>query len=141
MLFSAGAGRLFDGRLTSSRFEPILRCIPVVVYLLAIFSVSSIPGKEIHLVVSDKLAHFTEYFILAVLLTFAAAGLSRSRVTHWHFLACWFFAAMYAASDEIHQGFVPNRDSSILDWTADAFGAAAALILISMAVRQLRATQ
>lgn len=139
-LFSSSAGRLFDGRFTSNRLEPFLRVLPAALYLLIIFSVSGVPGKKIDLRVSDKLAHFTEYFLLGLTLMFAAAGMSRRRVSLAHFAGCWFFAVAYAATDEIHQRFVPNRDSSVLDWTADAFGATVALYLIYLAVRQLRAT-
>jgi len=39
----------------------------------------------------------------------------------------WFscnfrFFSVYAASDEVHQSFVPGREMSILDWLADAAG-------------------
>jgi VanZ family protein len=33
-------------------------------------------------------------------------------------------SALYGASDEIHQYFVPERSSEFLDWAADAIGAA-----------------
>ncbi len=32
------------------------------------------------------------------------------------------FSLAYAASDEMHQSFVPGREESIWDWTADAIG-------------------
>ena len=38
------------------------------------------------------------------------------------FLASVGFCLGYAASDEIHQSFVPGRDASIMDWAADAVG-------------------
>lgn len=140
-LFSTSIARLFDRRFTSSRLEPILRFAPAAIYLAIIFTLSSIPGKDIQLAVSDKVAHFTEYFILVVLLMFGLAGLAAKRTSAWHFVLCWLFAALYAASDEYHQSFVPNRDSSVFDWLADAAGAAAALLVIAAALRQLRADE
>ncbi len=32
------------------------------------------------------------------------------------------FSLAYAASDEVHQSFVPGRDMSIMDWLVDAIG-------------------
>ena len=39
---------------------------------------------------------------------------------------------LYAASDELHQLFVPGRDSSVFDWTADAIGGAAGAALFAI---------
>ena len=39
-------------------------------------------------------------------------------------------AAMYAATDELHQAFVPNRQSSVVDVLIDTSGAFCGLILV-----------
>ena len=68
-----------------------------------------------------KTAHFTEYAILAVLLAGALYGDDRkkSRV----FLEAVLIAALYAASDEFHQTFVPGRAGKIGDVMLDSAGA------------------
>jgi VanZ family protein len=38
------------------------------------------------------------------------------------FLAAIGFSLTYAASDEVHQSFVPGREMSLMDWLADAVG-------------------
>lgn len=38
------------------------------------------------------------------------------------FLASVGFSLTYAASDEMHQSFIPGRDANIMDWLADAAG-------------------
>ncbi len=38
------------------------------------------------------------------------------------FLASLVFSLAYAASDEVHQSFVPGREMSLMDWVADAVG-------------------
>lgn len=38
------------------------------------------------------------------------------------FLASIGFSLVYAASDEVHQSFVPGREMSFMDWMADAVG-------------------
>ena len=71
-----------------------------------------------------KLAHMSEYGVLAILIAFHfgtylfAAGRPGRRL----FLA-WFAAAVYAAADEIHQLFVPGRSGQFTDVCIDAAGA------------------
>lgn len=49
------------------------------------------------------------------------------------FLASLGFSLAYAASDEVHQSFVPGREMSFMDWLADAVG-----ILISSYVYYIK---
>jgi VanZ family protein len=67
-----------------------------------------------------KAAHVTEFFILCFLYlrTFAATTLKR-RVA---LPASALLAALYAASDEWHQSFVPNRTGHAIDVYVDSFG-------------------
>ena len=46
-------------------------------------------------------------------------------------------AVLYAASDELHQAFVPGRSSSIVDVWIDAGGALMALLAVAM-IRWIR---
>jgi VanZ family protein len=60
-----------------------------------------------------KAVHFTEYFILSLLLFRAFRGGSRT-LLDWR----WFFFAtslgvLWAAMDEFHQSFVPTRTGSL----------------------------
>jgi VanZ family protein len=73
---------------------------------------------------SDKLEHFTIYAVLAFLAARATdrwPGLAVRGV--WLWVAAG--VALYGASDELHQSFVPTREMSLLDWIADALGALA----------------
>jgi VanZ family protein len=54
------------------------------------------------------------------------------------FLA-WFFATLYAVTDEWHQGFVPTRQGSVGDVMLDSFGAAMGVGLIWVIGRWRRA--
>jgi VanZ family protein len=38
-------------------------------------------------------------------------------------LVSLLIASLYGVSDEVHQAFVPGRDSSPFDWLADTIGA------------------
>ncbi len=65
----------------------------------------------------DKVMHYAEYvpFGWLALKAFAPG-------TPKGFVSSALFALAYAASDEAHQGTVPGREPSILDWLADAAG-------------------
>ncbi len=100
--------------------------LPIVFYVLLIFAVSSIPSLRApgpDFVPKDKIAHVVEYFVLGVLL-FKGVGwnVNRSRRATFCFLLA--VAVSIAAMDEMYQGFIPGREMSILDWSADALGAA-----------------
>ncbi|MHC1770946.1 MAG: VanZ family protein [Flexilinea sp.] len=67
-----------------------------------------------------KAAHFCEYTILGILVSFAIGILpGRGRTG---FALIIFLCLIYAASDEIHQLFVSGRTGSILDWLIDSAG-------------------
>jgi VanZ family protein len=75
-----------------------------------------------------KGAHFSIYAILAF---WWWRALSRGRRVEKVILAAVFvISALYGASDEFHQSFVPGRDASWLDWLTDVVGAAVALWVI-----------
>ena len=73
-------------------------------------------------VVFRKSVHLGAFGLLAVLLY---KGLEKNK-----FLLAWFFTTFYAATDELHQFYVPNRTASIFDVGLDSIGALAALGLI-----------
>ena len=98
--------------------------LPVLIYAILIFYLSSIPGEDIPVVFKyqDVFLHIIEYAAFALLLSRAIKAyyprLSLSR----RFLAVLVFSFLYALSDEFHQFFVPQRYCSMLDLIYDAMG-------------------
>jgi len=87
-----------------------------------------------------KLAHFTEYAILAMLLWRALRKTSNKAARPWVWReAIWAFAlaALYAASDEFHQLFVPTRQASVWDVLIDTIGAACGLLFLFLIARSV----
>ena len=96
---------------------------PVVLWAGLIFGLSSVPNLGTELgtwdLVLRKLAHFGEYAVLGLLLVrafgreplAAAAGVA------------------YAATDELHQQFVPGRHAAFRDVAIDSAGVLAGLLL------------
>jgi VanZ family protein len=78
---------------------------------------------------SRKGAHLVEYGVLSLLVFHAllAGGSVRRRALGGAFL----FAFLYAASDEIHQSFVPGRYGKVRDVALDVLGAALVLSIYS----------
>jgi VanZ family protein len=91
--------------------------------MIVIFSLSaqSNPLPEVTTHVWDKLLHATEYAGLAVLVARAVRG----EGAPWSvvLLLAILITSAYGASDEVHQLFVPGRDSAVGDWVADSVGA------------------
>jgi VanZ family protein len=111
------------------------RWLPVLAWAGVIFLFSSIPSLSSGLggwdLVLRKLAHMTEYAILAVLLVRATGSYA------WAFA----FAVAYAASDEFHQTFVRGRHGSPIDAGIDALGALIGLGLLRSTMRRRWSTE
>lgn len=78
-----------------------------------------------------KSAHFSEYFILSVLLFRAFRGnLSRRWSLRWTILAL-IISALFAMLDEFHQSFIAYRTSSLFDVIIDILGSFTAQLMIA----------
>jgi VanZ family protein len=106
--------------------------IPVVRWTLVIFLLSMqafscaqtaflLPVHSAFLL--RKLAHWMEYFILAILLVRALRPSGYKRVAKQHMVLSIAIAVFYAFTDEWHQLFVPSRQARISDVAIDTFGA------------------
>jgi len=67
-----------------------------------------------------KIAHFTEYAVLSILLTLTLKSFGLTLKKSLFAVAISFF---YAISDEVHQCFVPGRACRIFDVFIDTLGA------------------
>ena len=131
--------------------------LPVLAWMTVIFSASSdhasfehssrIIGPLLHWVfphiteptvdsvvfVVRKLAHLTEYAVLALLVWRLLANRGPHSVPAWSwsdFRLTVLIVFLYAASDEFHQRFVPSREASVWDVLLDTAGGLLALILV-----------
>lgn len=74
-----------------------------------------------------KSAHFFAYLVLGLLFV-RALGKSGMAVQRAVFVA-FALSALYAASDEFHQLFIPGRSGEVRDVLIDSAGAATGLVL------------
>ena len=119
--------------MTRSTTAPtsLLRWLPAVAWMAAIFGFSSVHGSTIPSVLSAyaPVAHFAEYGVLALLLVFAAAGW---RLSISLALALLLACSLYGVTDEFHQRFVPGRTPDPVDWATDTAGAGVAIGAIAL---------
>ncbi len=140
------------------------RWLPVLVWMCVIFSASSDPAslprssriigplvrwlfpalsdESVHGIVVGvrKCAHLGEYAVLALLLWRALRKRPTPGTPSWQWSAAAIaltLVALYAASDELHQVFVPSREGSLWDVLLDTLGGAVGLLLL-LAIGRLR---
>ena len=94
---------------------------------------------EIHHYVR-KSAHFTEYFILSLLILRGIRAGRRETHLKWAVLIVIIVAA-YASLDEIHQMFVPGRTPAVPDVMLDTSGGIAAQIIAALFALWFRVRQ
>jgi VanZ family protein len=103
--------------------------MPVVLYAGAIFFLSAQPHPEEQLPsfllkeVSDKVLHVVEYAVLGGLCYRAFRWGLNGQVAARALIIAIVTASLYGVTDEVHQLFVPFRESSWQDWLADTIGA------------------
>lgn len=97
--------------------------LPVVAWAALIFLLSSFEAPDVGSggvdYVVRKVAHVTEYAVLGALLV---------RATRRE-LPAFLLGVVYAASDEVHQHFVPGRHATPVDVAIDAVGVAIGVAL------------
>jgi len=84
------------------------------------------PGMNVNFIIR-KIAHVTEYFILALLMARALDNGSRTRKRV--LLLAGLYSVLYAASDEFHQVFVPERGPAVRDVLIDSIGIGLGLLI------------
>lgn len=98
--------------------------LPVYLYMGLIFYLSSQSRPPVPSIMLrwDKITHFFEYAVLGLLLIRALNKEYPGRSFLALKLTALAVSAIYAASDEFHQSFVPGRFSCLADWAVDSAG-------------------
>jgi VanZ family protein len=107
---------------------PFLLCLALI-FFESSFPVDAYPKVEIW--GSDKLVHMGIYGLLAALTYISLIHQEKFPYLLKHaFVFTVIICAVYGASDEFHQYFVPNRDCEFWDWAADFLGVMIMIVLI-----------
>jgi VanZ family protein len=99
----------------------------IYVFKLIGFDLNGILGTLSDFVVR-KAAHFTEYFILYILLYRAINTKRKGDIKV--FIGSILIVFLYACSDEFHQAFVPGRGPAFRDVLVDTCGGLTAFLIM-----------
>ncbi|HMF56530.1 MAG TPA: VanZ family protein [Pyrinomonadaceae bacterium] len=128
LIFFASTGE-FSAENTSLIIGPLLHWL--------FPNISDERVQLVHFIVR-KLAHFSEYAVLALLAARAFINSSHDAINRNWFLISLLLIAVYALSDEFHQSFVATRTASIYDSMIDSSGGLVALLLLAWRRRRMR---
>ncbi len=112
----------------------ILLWIPVLLWMLGIFYLSSFPGNGTLyempkiMLLERKGAHVFEYFILTLLFIRVLILSIPNNIARVLWLS-FFLTLLYAISDEVHQLFVFGRTGKAMDVLIDSMGMIGAVLL------------
>lgn len=108
----------------------ILQWLPAALWAALIVYLShqsQPPGWQIVNRVPDAIRHGGEFLVLGWTIVWGGTGQLRRKLTVPLILGMACAAALFAASDEWHQSFIPGRAPEFTDWLADIGGIALAL--------------
>ena len=123
-LIFIGSGDSLSNQRSSRFLDPLLH------WLLPWLSQASVDLLVFYI---RKMGHLTEYGLLALLLWRALRKPVRRDPRPWSWNLARLtvlLAAIYAATDEFHQSFVPTREARVHDVAIDTVGAMTALLLL-----------
>jgi VanZ family protein len=123
IIFSASADTE-SGQHSSRIIAPLLRWL---------FPHISSQAVEEVVLFARKCAHLTEYAILGVLVWRALRKPAKNDPRPWSWPTAWAAIAggtAYAASDEFHQRFVPQREPTFRDVVIDVIGGMLGLMVV-----------
>lgn len=125
------AGMIFFASGSSGSSEQTSRFLgPLFHWLFPWLSAAAIADMVFTL---RKTSHVMEYALLALLIWRAMRQPVRNDPCPWNWPQArlvFELTALYAASDEFHQLFVPTREARVQDVAIDLCGATAALLLL-----------
>ncbi len=127
----------------------ILKWLPAILTMIAIFILSSTPAEELNQITEPSFSaanQVTAHYVLVTLdwykvghiIGYALLGMSLLTAFKLSvgrpFLATLLVTATYASSDEFHQRFVLGRHSSFQDVLLDLFAAIVAILIYQLYV-------
>ncbi|TRY37203.1 VanZ family protein [Geobacillus sp. LEMMJ02] len=124
VIYTFSESSLFTGANTAHVLQVILSYLP--------FGGGDEEGPSWLNFLIRKVAHLTEFGILAALVWRALLP------KRFAYAGAWLFATAYAATDEWHQSFEPERTATPKDVAIDSCGALIALLVVWGCRRWLR---
>jgi len=117
--------------------------LPLILYAGLILAVSSIPNlhpPRLRWLPSDKVAHFCEYAILALLAFRSFSNIGARTPILRAALVSGLFLSLFALLDETYQKMIPGRHFDLMDYAVDLLGGLLVLLILSFRRQRRSAT-
>ena len=128
--------------MKTSRGRTFLSSVfPAIGYAALLYWISSLPNPnapDFGLKWGDKINHAGAFGLMTVLWFRASGWFLPERSRRYRLVVTVLLVALYGASDEIHQSYVPGRFADLSDWIADCAGALIAAAIIGSIRRSSR---
>jgi VanZ family protein len=119
----------------------ILFIIQWIIASAIIFYLSSLPRIEFvpeDILRYDKVVHFFVYLIYGLSTNFFVYALIKYKIINKRtYIIAIIIAVLFAASDEFHQSFVPNRTASVYDFIADFLGILLSIEIFALILKKI----
>jgi len=111
----------------------VLYHLPAILYAALVVTLSSIPylgQKHPEIFGLDKIIHFIEYALFAVLIFRSFSHISEKLKMRLVVLLSFLFVILFAVFDEYYQSHIPGRQPDMYDLIFDIFGALIILLIM-----------
>ena len=111
---------------------------PLIAFWLVLIIATSLPSKDIpNIKLNDKIEHLAAYFILGFLFNLALLVQNKFKyLKEKAFSSTIILLGIYAVIDELHQLFIPGRECSFFDWSADILGIVFGVLIVSLLIKK-----
>lgn len=103
-----------------------------IFYLSSLSSEQEVGGYNLF----PLIYHFCAFFLFTIFLFITITGKKRIKIKHLFIIL--IISLIYAASDEFHQLFVPNRNGSFSDFLIDSFGILFSILIYNLSKRKAK---
>ncbi|MCL1956465.1 MAG: VanZ family protein [Fibromonadales bacterium] len=121
--------------------KSILRKIPAILVMAALFTLSTLPGNDpllnsVHL--SDKIEHFIAYFVLGITLCIWIPSKKWFAKPVVYGVLVVVLCTLFGISDEYHQTFVPERSGDLYDLAVDFAASVSAVFAYFLFIKKIK---
>ena len=112
--------------LEKHRIISLILTILAAIEIFFFSTIISAPGKK-GFIPFSVIYHFVIFFLFSFFLFITIKGNEKIKIRH--ILIVFIISLIYAISDEIHQSFIPGRDTNIRDILTDLSGSITSMII------------
>jgi len=110
------------GRIVLNKLKYLIPPLAIAIMIFIVSAQSNIKIPDLGISIEDKILHILAYLVFGLTLVYSISGISTDISRRKLFVLLVAIGGLYALSDELHQYYVPGRESDIVDILADITG-------------------